>query len=249
MSGAALLRLEFFKSRRQHLFVIEGALLAFLLVYSFFDFSHMSTASGWLDTLYTMPLMDALLFPVVLAAIASRLCECEHKGNTFKLLETMMTPQNLFDAKLACGTVHVAALSILQSVIVCAAGASCGFSGPLPILRVLSFTGITFAVSMLVFALQLGLSLLLPNQMIPMTVGVAGSFLGIFTMFFPQLLQKFLPWGYYGVLMQVGMDWNQAAGTVSFYWAAFDLAGLALLAVWFAAVLLLFRGKIARREV
>ena len=38
MRMATFLRLEFFKSRRQHLFLIEGALLAFLAVYGWFSF-------------------------------------------------------------------------------------------------------------------------------------------------------------------------------------------------------------------
>ena len=94
MSRAVLLKLEFFKSRRLHLFLIEAVVLVLLMIYCPFDFSRMAKATGWIDALYTMPLMDALLFPVALAAIASRLCECEHKGSTFKLLDTMMTPQS-----------------------------------------------------------------------------------------------------------------------------------------------------------
>lgn len=249
MSGLKFVRLEFFKSRRQHIFLLQAGLLSFLLIYFSATFSRKNAGTGWMDLVYTVPLIDSLVFPLGIAAIASRLCEAEHKGSTYKLLETMMPPCRLFDAKLACGAVHVGVLCLLQTALACALGAAQQFDGPFPAGRLLAMTGAVFAVSMLLFSLQLGLSLLLANQIIPLTVGVAGSFLGLFIMVFPQIVQRFLPWGYYGVLMLVRMEWEPATQHTQFFWADFDWFGLALLGVWLAVSLAVFRTAFARREV
>jgi hypothetical protein len=249
MRTLTLFKLEFLKSRRQYIFIIEAAVLAFLTAYCIWNFrDHMDAASGWMNVLYTMPLLDSLLFPLMLAALSSRLCEAEHKGHSFKLLETMQTPRSLFDAKFCFGALHIALLCLAQTAMVTIIGSACGF-GALPAARLAAFTGLVFAASLMIFTMQLGLSLLLANQLIPLTVGVAGSFLGLFTMFFPPEFQRFLPWGYYGVLMQVGMDWDSETRAISFYWANFDWAGFALLGVWLIALLALARGTFARREV
>jgi hypothetical protein len=248
MSKATLFRLEWLKSRRQHILLIEMALLGFFLLYSIYDFSRMDVATGWIDMIYTLPILQAFAMPVILAALASRLCESEHKGGTFKLLETMQTPGSLFDAKWWFGAMHVVVLSMAEQAVWCAVGLACGFTGPVPTAKLALMLGTNCAVGLLVFTLQLGLSLLFANQMIPMTIGVAGSFLGLFSMFLPPVLERFLPTGYYGVLMIAGMDWNPQTEAIHFYWTEFDWPGLATLFVWLAALLILFRGRFARRE-
>lgn len=246
-----LLRLEFFKSRRQHLFLIEGGLFAFLLVYYVWCFRMTKDLStGWLDAIYTVPLLDGMIFPLCIAAVASRLCEAEHKGGSFKLLETMQSPRSLFDAKLACGAVHMLLLCVAQTLLVVVLGLFYGYGpGGMPVLRLLNMTVLLFGVSMLVFVLQLGLSLLLANQLIPLSVGAAGSFLGFVMALFPQVYQRMLPWGYYCALMQVGMDYDSESRTATYYWSDFDWLGLALLGVWLVAVLALARAAFAKREV
>lgn len=249
MKLSTLLRLEFFKSRRQYILWVEAAFLAFLALYGWFSFRKTDPALGWMDVIYTVPILDALLLPLFLAVLASRLCEAEHKGSTFKLLETMALPRSLFAAKLLCGLAHVAVLTALQTLLYVGMGFAFGFQGPLPAARLATMTGLVFLVSGMIFLLQLGLSLLFANQLIPLTVGVAGSFLGMFTMFFPPVFQRFLPCGYYGVLMQVGMNWDAATRVIDYYWVEFDFIGLALLALWYLALLAVLGGLFARKEV
>ena len=249
MRFPVLLRLEFYKSHRQKLFLIEFALLAFLALYFSWDLRKPGDLTqAWMDVLYTMPLMDAMLFPLSIAAIASRLCEAEHKGNTFKLLETMQTPRSLYAAKLVCGILHLALVCVVQALIVLALGTLYGF-GPAPLARFLLFALNSFAAALPILLLQMGLSLTLANQLIPLTVGVIGSFLGFMILLFPQAVQLLLPWGYFGVLSQVGMDYNPATRAVNFYWTQPSPVGIILLGVWVFGLLIAGCELFAHKEV
>lgn len=46
-------------------------------------------AEGCYTLLYQFPLYNTIFMPLTLAAMASRLCDAENKGNTYKLLCTM----------------------------------------------------------------------------------------------------------------------------------------------------------------
>ena len=51
------------------------------------------------------------------------------------------------------------------------------------------------------------LSLMSDNQILPLCVGLAGSFLGLFSMFFPKAISLLIIWGYFSVFSVVGIDW------------------------------------------
>ena len=73
-------------------------------------------------------------------------------------------------------------------------------------------------VSFVIYALQQGLSLWFVNQAVPLAVGIFGSFVGLFALFFPQWVQRCVIWGYYGVLIQAGMNWDPVTRATEFYW-------------------------------
>lgn len=71
---------------------------------------------------------------------------------------------------------------------------------------------------MMVYALQQGLSLRFQNQAVALVCGISGSFLGILSLLFPPALTRCVPWGYYGLLSLVGMNWNPDTRFTWFYW-------------------------------
>ena len=247
-----LLRLEFFKCRRRHIVLVCAAVLGVELFW-FGAFLTRQDAEdlawGWMLLLYNLALIDAIILPLSVAVLASRSCELEHKGGTWKLLETMAAPGRLYAAKLAWGALVLAALLVVRTGIFAAMGMALCFSGEIPWGRLGVFTLISWAVSMMVYALQQGLSLYYTNQAAALVCGVAGSFLGILSMLFPPALVRCVPWGYYGLLALVRMDWNEATRVTRFFWKWPAPTDLILLCVWAAAFLLAGRALFVKKEV
>ena len=247
-----LLRLEFYKCRRRKIVLVCAAVLAVELVWMGVFFTRQDAEDlkwGWMLLLYNLAMMDAIILPLSVATLASRNCELEHRGSTWKLLETMASPGSLYGAKLAWGALVLAGLLILRSGLFLGVGIAQGFSGPVPWGRFGLFTLISWAVSMMVYALQQGLSLRFANQAAALVCGISGSFLGILSMLFPPALIRCVPWGYYGLMSLVGMDWNAVTRVTRFYWQWPQFTDVVLLFLWAAVFLLVGRTLFVRKEV
>lgn len=247
-----LLRLEFFKCRRRKILLVCAAVLAVELIWMGAFFNRQDAEDmqwGWMLLIYNLSMVDSIVLPLSVATLASRSCELEHKGSTWKLLETMADPDDIYAAKLGWGALVLAALLGIRSVIFIFLGLTGHFPGPVPWGRLGLFTLISWAVSMMAYALQQGLSLRFANQAAALVCGIAGSFLGILSMLFPPALTRCVPWGYYGLLALVGMDWDELTRVTGFYWRWPQLTDLALLLVWGTVFLLLGRSLFLRKEV
>ena len=236
-----LLRLEFYKCRRRKILLVCAAVLAVELIWMGAFLARQDEEDfqqGWLILLYNLAMVDAIVLPLSVATMASRNCELEHKGCTWKVLETMVPAERIYTAKLCWGALVLAMLLVVRSGLFLAVGVSYRFSGPIPWVRMGAFTFVSWAVSMMVYALQQGLSLRFANQAAALVSGIAGSFLGILSMLFPAWLTRCVPWGYYGLMALVGMDWDPATRVTRFFWRwpqATDAALLVALAVVFLA--------------
>ena len=60
-------------------------------------------ANGYSALLYSLPVIEAILMPVMMAVLASRLWDMEIKGNTAKLLYTLQSRRSLFEARRSLG--------------------------------------------------------------------------------------------------------------------------------------------------
>ena len=228
-----LLRLEFFKCRRRKILLVCAAVLAaelLWLVTTFLRQDAEDLVQGWMLLLYNLAMVDAIIMPISVATIASRNCELEHKGTTLKLLETMAAPGALYPAKLAWGALVLAALLMVRWAL-------------------FMVTLISWAVSMMVYALQQGLSLRFANQAVALVCGISGSFLGILSLLFPPALTRCVPWGYYGLLSLVGMNWNPDTRFTWFYWEWPAPTDAVLLCLWAALFLVVGRALFVRKEV
>lgn len=247
-----LLRLEFYKCRRRKIDLVCAAVLAveFIWMEAFFARQDAEDLKwGWMLLLYNLAMVDAIVLPLSVATLASRSCEIEHKGNTWKLLETMAPPGRIYAAKIGWGALVLAALLVIRSALFLAVGVVQGFQGEVPYGRFGLFTLISWAVSMMVYALQQGLSLRFANQAAALVCGISGSFLGILSMLFPPALIRCVPWGYYGLMSLVGMDWDAATRVTRFYYQWPHPVDLALLLMWAAVFFIVGRTLFVGKEV
>lgn len=247
-----LLKLEFYKCRRRQVALVCAAILAveaFWMGVFLARSDPEDLAQGWMLLLYNLALIDAIILPLSVAVLVSRNCELEHKGSTWKLLETMATPNQLYTAKLIWGALVLAALLAVRSGVFLAVGIALQFAGPVPWGRFGLFALVSWAVSMMVYALQQGVSLRYANQAVALICGISGSFLGLLSMLFPPALTRCVPWGYYGLLALVRMEWDEVTRFTQFFWKWPAPADLALLCVWAAAFLTAGRALFVKKEV
>lgn len=247
-----LLRLEFYKCRRRKVALVCAAVLAAQLFWFWVVLSRQSTEElqqGWLLMLYNFAMVDAIMLPVATAVLASRSCEIEHKGCTLKLLETAATPAQLYRAKLLWGALTLAGLLALRSVLLIGIGLALGFPGAIPVKRIVLFFALTWAVSVTLYLLQQGLSLRYANQAPALVCGIFGGFAGLMSLLFPPVLQRAVPWSYYGLLSLTGMNWDETTRITSFYWRQPPVTDFALLALWAIVFFVIGRTLFVRKEV
>ena len=115
--------------------------------------------------------------------------------------------------------------------------------------RFVVFTALSWAVSMTLYALQQGLSLRFANQAVALVCGIFGSFVGLMALLFPVWVQRCVPWGYYGLLSLVRMEWDEATRWTAFFWRRPEPLDLALLCLWAALFLTVGRTLFVRKEV
>lgn len=244
--------LEFEKTRRRKVWLIVAAILLVQTVWSLWSIGRMDAqklAHGWMFFLYQFPLLNAIMMPVLAAVVASRLCDMEHKGHMLKLLHTVMPAGRLFNAKYLCGALYMLAAGVLQTAVMLAVGYLWGFAGNPPLAKLLVYLLFTTAVNLALLLLQQTLSFLFVNQMVPLTVGLMGGLVGLFMMFFPPIWERFLLWGYYGVLMLVGMNWDSSTRISSFYYTPVDWAGFGTLLLMMCIMYILGRTLFVRKEM
>lgn len=219
------LRTEFFKVRRRFLWLlpIGAVLMEFLWIYTN-DYLRRPEvrADGYFELIFQLAFMNTIFLPLILAAIASRICDAENKGNTWKLLCTMQRKGRIFDAKLVMGALYILFLTVLETANMFLLARLIGVTQALPAAHLLIFSGVLFLVSLTIYLMQLVLSLLITSQLIPLFIGLLGSLLGVFSAFFPSDgLAAFTPWGYYMMGLTVTSVYDAEARTITLYESSF----------------------------
>ena len=110
-----------------------------------------ASAEGYFNLLFQLPLLNTIFLPLILAVMASRICDAENKGNTYKLLCTMQEKKKIFDAKLLLGGIYILSLTLLEGANVLLLGRLLHFTQPLPIKHLLPFLAVLFVVSLALY--------------------------------------------------------------------------------------------------
>ncbi|MEX1307530.1 MAG: ABC transporter permease [Eubacteriales bacterium] len=243
---------EIKKLRTKKVWLTVAALIVIQFLWVLWSLGRMDAqdmAQGWMLCLYQFPLLNTIMMPVVAAVIASQLCDIEHKGNTLKLLETVMPSGRLFDAKFLVSALYILAAVLLQAGSIAALGSIKGFTYSVPLTKLFQYGVFTLVVGLTLLLFQVILSLLFTHQVVPFIVGLVGGLAGLYSLFFPAAINRLLLWGYYGVLMQVGMDWEPATRVVDYYYLPIDWPGVITIIAVFSALYFIGRILYQKKEV
>ncbi|MCH1984403.1 ABC transporter permease [Ruminococcus sp. OA3] len=208
------------KARHRHVLIFPAGVLLILFLWSLWGnktATPSQLAQGYTSLLYQLPMMNAIFMPVMLAVIASRLCDMEIKGATLKLLFTLQRRSSFYNCKLLYGIKYLFIFTLGEILLILGCGQIFHFTEPLrPGLILLNFIS-TLLVGTVVLIVQQTLSLLSENQLMPLIVGLCGSFLGLFSMYFPRAVSRFVLWGYFGMFTPLGMDWDPKTRIITYF--------------------------------
>ena len=246
------IRLEFYKLRGRLLWVLS---FLFLLVqgawmwWAMGSMRHQEIVQGWCYYVYQLSAANAILLPVLMAGMASRIADVEQRGNMLPLLCTLEQRSTVLLTKLCCGSWYLLWLLLGQIVTMLLIGLYKGFYNPIPwdyFGYYLLFTGLT---TLCIYLVQLLTAMLISNQAVGLIVGVVGSFCGLFSLFLQQhVLSKLWLWTYYSQLFLCGMNWDKETRVTEMYWVTPDWGAFLLLLVGFLLTLLAGWRLLERKE-
>ncbi len=228
-------RLELRKLRRKHLPLVALALMALELVWLGYGWSGDAVSKGdWRAIYWQLPMLNAIFLPLLASIASSTVCDIESPGGMLKELLTLQSPRELFRAKWQAITLVLGLLVVAQTAASLALTSSLGFLSLPDAIAVAQYAVSTLAVSLLVATLVQALCLILQNQFLPLVVGVALSFLGLFSMYLPMAFARLVPSSYYALLSTVEM--SSDAGRVAFASRAWPVADLAVIIILTVAI-------------
>lgn len=207
------------------------------------------SAGMWKYMLYQMGSLNCLMMPVIIAIIESRMSDMEHKGCTFKFMNTIVYPGKLYTAKFLCGSIYLIFMALAQTSVMIFISFIIKFKDVLPVHHILVFFIMTLIVNLCIFTIQLGISILVSNQMIALITGLIESFTGLFAMFFPRIIQRFFLWSYYNILSTINPITDLKTKSFKVEYTSLDLCGLFVICI--SSVILFLAGKFIfeRKEV
>ena len=133
-------------------------------------------ANAYSALLFALPVLNAILMPIVMALIASRLWDMEVKGSTTKLLYTLQSRRSLFAGKALLGTGEVLLMVTLEMAVSILLGRVQGYTEAFPA-EPFVYTGIcTLAVDVMLFFSELLLMLIFDNPLPALCVCIVGYF-------------------------------------------------------------------------
>lgn len=203
------LSLELKKTRRRGIWLVPAVLLLVITAWAGRNMDNERYLDyGWLMTLFNVPLLNAILIPTAIAVLASRIIDLEHRGNTWKVLETLQRKSDIYITKVLYGFCAVLIFSVLELAAFLVLGYAIGFKGNPDWWAYGLFFVQTFVISFNLYLLQMIVSLIFFNQAVALCTGLCGSMAGLFLMYVPQwpVLRCLIPWGHFGASMFVGMD-------------------------------------------
>ena len=192
----------------------------------------------WASLLLAMALFNALTQPIFVAVLASRQTDIEHSGAGWNLAATSgLTPGALCRVKLAALSLLIVPAAIAESAVLIVVARAIGVSLPLDVGPWVTYTVLLALVNMAMCAYHLWLAAVVENQLVVMSAGLLGGFIGVYMMLAPPMLARLLPWGYYAIITPVTMSMVNGHGAYKYISvpAGWVVGFVALTAVIFTA--------------
>ena len=174
-------------------------------------------ANGYSALLYSIPVIEAILMPVLMAVLASRLWEIEVKGSMPKFLYTLQERRSLFAGKAVFGLLEILLVTLLEMGAAVLLGIVHGYTEAFPTGQLVYLFVCTLAVDAMLFFGEFLLMLWVGNPLPALCVGIVGALVGLFSAFMPPLASYFVPFGYYIPLSAYEVaNWDKATHTVTY---------------------------------
>ena len=207
-------------------------------------------ANGYSALLYSIPVIEAILMPVLMAVLASRLWEIEVKGSMPKLLYTLQERRSLFAGKAAFGLLEILLVTLLEMGAAVLLGIVHGYTEAFPTGQLCYLFVCTLAVDAMLFFGEFLLMLWVGNPLPALCVGIVGALVGLFSAFMPPLVSYFVPFGYYIPLSAYEVaNWDKATHTVTYGTRPFNWGLLAFTLALGAVLFALAWRKVQDEEV
>lgn len=159
------LLLELKKTKHHKMYLVSLALLLIQYLWTLYaEGKNKDLVQGWLILFYDFPLLNSIMVPTFIAIMASRLIDIEHKGSTWKLLETLQAKTNIFFGKVIYGFCFLLCFCLLQLIMILLLGRSFGYYGNPDLWACALYFIQTLVISFLLFLMQMTLSILFTNQ-------------------------------------------------------------------------------------
>ena len=207
-------------------------------------------ANGYSALLYSIPVIEAILMPVLMAVLASRLWEIEVKGSMPKFLYTLQERRSLFAGKAAFGLLEILLVTLLEMGAAVLLGIVHGYTEAFPTGQLCYLFVCTLAVDAMLFFGEFLLMLWMGNPLPALCVGIVGALVGLFSAFMPPLAGYFVPFGYYIPLSAYEVaNWDKATHTVTYGTRPFNWVLLAFTLALGAVLFALAWRKVQDEEV
>ena len=207
-------------------------------------------ANGYSALLYSIPVIEAILMPVLMAVLASRLWEIEVKGSMPKLLYTLQERRSLFAGKAAFGLLEILLVTLLEMGAAVLLGIVHGYTEAFPTGQLCYLFVCTLAVDAMLFFGEFLLMLWVGNPLPALCVGIVGALVGLFSAFMPPPASYFVPFGYYIPLSAYEVaNWDKATHTVTYGTRPFNWVLLAFTLALGAVLFALAWRKVQDEEV
>lgn len=235
--------LEFKKSKRKSTLLLILVVILINLCYLFIGTKKSDIAGipqPWEAILFYIPLINSLFLSVLMAVLASRSMDLEHKGGTWNLLQTMQSKSSIFLGKILYGLFWLIAFGVLEMAATIVLAKCMGFPELPPIRGVMLTISSEIIGGMVIYQLQLILSLCFSGQFAALSINLCGTLAGFFLMYVDDRILT--PWSLMGALRVLNMDYQQgdAYSTYTwntvpfFYWliAVLYLVGTLFIGLW-----------------
>ena len=251
--------LELYKLKHRKVFLTFFLILGVELLFVFSNYGNNKNflsmvpdpaAPAWEDLIIGPTAINGLFFPILAAVIASRICDMEHKGNTWKLLEcNNQNRKSVWFCKFTIVSMLMMLAIFIQTFTIIVYGNSVGIVQPLPVRTLLGFVFGTAMITFVVVTIQVFFSLVCANQLVPMSIGMVGALIGFISTLLPPGIRNILIWGNYAELMVLRQDTSSGnLQSSSVVVRNINLVPLAILFVVGLVAYVVFRKKFEKYE-
>lgn len=249
-----IIGLELYKLRHKRLFLMVLLFLFVEIAWAFMatsmTISRNPDSAGWAPLIAMLSSMNGLFLPILSAICVSRICDMEHKGDTWKLLLTVsVNPGKIYGAKYITASIIMLWACILQVLAMASFGIIKGFEQSVPIFLLIQFLMGTMLTNVVIIALQQWISMAVKNQAFALSLGMVGGFIGLAADLFPSGIRKIFVWSYYTGLSPIIQSYTSEKMQFVIRNMRSLLPGMAMLIVVGTVIYLAGSIHISRQEV